>query len=139
MGKPEAERYHDQFIGEFGFTKFFIGIKSQTVIGSIYSSVKTTMTREVKSSGLLAVTMDESREAQIHQEITSIEGLTEQLHEKARNMDGGLKQKSIDLESARRLHKDLEQKKTFRVKQTAKIEVQRKAMRQLMGQTDIEK
>lgn len=43
--RPQAEKFNDKFVEQFGLTKFYLGTKCQTVSGSRYSSAKTTMTR----------------------------------------------------------------------------------------------
>ena len=66
--KAEVERFNDQLIHEEGLTKFFVGEKYQTVSGSMYSSAKTTMTKEVVGNSTMAVFMDTVTEAQLKQE-----------------------------------------------------------------------
>ena len=66
--KAEVERFNDQLIHEEGLTKFFVGEKYQTVSGSMYSSAKTTMTKEVVGNSTMAVFMDTVSEAQLKQE-----------------------------------------------------------------------
>jgi len=137
--KAEAERFNDKLIHEVGLTKFFVGEKHQAVSGSMYSSVKTTMTKEVVGNGTMAVTMDTAKEAQLKQEIVEKERELEQLEMRVREMDDGLKKAHLEVESARKFHKDLEHKKNFRVSQGAKIEVQRKTLRKEMAGSSMEK
>lgn len=131
--KAEAEKYNDRLIQELGLTKFFVGVKLQTVSGSIYSSAKTTMTKEVMGNSALAVTKDTARESQIKLEIEEREKDLRQIDSRGRDMEENLKERNIELEEARKLHKRLEQKKNFRQTQSAKIETQKKTLRQLMA------
>merc|ERR1712142_1073437 len=131
--KAEAEKHNDRLICELGLTKFFVGVKLQTVSGSMYSSAKTTMTKEVMGNSALAVTKDIARESQIKQEIEERERDLKQIDSRGRNMEEILKERNIELEGARKLHKQLEHKKNFRQTQLAKIETQKKTLRQLMA------
>jgi len=129
----DAEKYTDRLINELRLTKFFVGVKSQAVSGSMYSTVKTTMTKEVVGNTALAVTMDTVRERQIKQEIAKRSVELEQIDSRGRQMEENLRNKNMLLETARKLHKQLEQKKNFRQTQAAKIETQRKSLRQVMA------
>eukprot|EP00092_Neocalanus_flemingeri_P024188 GFUD01026235.1.p1 GENE.GFUD01026235.1~~GFUD01026235.1.p1 ORF type:complete len:1076 (+),score=430.02 GFUD01026235.1:59-3286(+) len=137
--KAEAEKFNDKLINEFGLTKFFIGVKLQTVSGSMYSSAKTTMTKEVVGNNTLQVSKDSTRERQVKEEIAEKEREQEQLSIRARSVDDKLRTLNVELESARKLHKDLEQKKNFRARHSAKIEAQRKLLRQQMAESSMER
>jgi len=137
--KASAEKFNDRLITEFGLTKFFVGVKLQTVSGSMYSTAKTTMTKEVVGNNTLQVSKDSSREKQIKEEITRKEREQEQLDIRARGLEDRLKTLNVELEGARKLHKKLEQKKNFRATQSAKIETQRKLLRQQMAGSSMEK
>jgi len=136
--KAEAEKYNDRLINELGLTKFFVGVKCQAVSGSMYSAAKTTMTKEVLGNSALAITKDTAREAQINQDIKQKNVEYAQVDSRRRDMEETLKGRNMELETARKAHKQMEQKKHFRQTQSAKIETQRKALRQLMAAATME-
>merc|ERR1719308_616360 len=99
----------------------------------MYSAAKTTMTKEVLGNSALAITKDTAREAQINQDIKQKNVEYAQVDSRRRDMEETLKGRNMELEAARKAHKQMEQKKHFRQTQSAKIETQRKALRQLMA------
>ena len=77
--QPQAERHNDQFVNQFGLTKFFLGSKMQTVSGSRYSSTKTTMTRAVHPSNILSASLDQERVAMVEHQLSSKQAEEDQL------------------------------------------------------------
>ena len=69
--QPQAERYNDQLVDQFGLTKFFLGSKMQTVSGSRYSSAKTVMTRAVQPSNILSASLDQERVALVEGQLAA--------------------------------------------------------------------
>ena len=77
--QPQAERYNDQFVNQFGLTKFFLGSKMQTVSGSRYSSAKTVMTRAVHPSNILSASLDQERVALVEHQLAAKQAEEDQL------------------------------------------------------------
>ena len=135
---PEAEQHNDRFINEFGLTKFFLGPKFQTVSGSRYSSAKTTMTRTAQPMNLLSVSLDTERSRRLEEEVAGLDREAQELGARLQQAEANLKQLNLQLEAARKEQKALDQKKHFRAKTLARLEVERKNLRQLMATVSLE-
>jgi len=132
--KEEADKYSDKFINEIGFTKFFIGNKVQSVSGSLYSSVKSTLTREVFSNRMLEITKDEERERGIAHEIQQTEGRLRQIEDQIKTINSQYDSINLELEKARQEHRALDQRRNFKARQAALIENHRRDLRRKMAE-----
>jgi len=132
--KEEAERHSDKIINDIGFTKFFIGNKVQSVSGSLYSSVKSTLTKEVFSNKYLEITKDEERERGLAQDIQRTEGRLRQLEDQIKASNGQYESINLELEKARQEYKALDQRRHFKARRAALIENHRRDLRRKMAE-----
>ena len=131
--KEESEKFEQIISNELGFTKYFVGSKVQTISGSDYSSVKSTMTREVFSNRYLEITKDEDRERHIRTEMSNVEDRLRKIEVDIKAVQGQYESINLELEKARQDQKALEQRKNFKARQGALIEQQRKILRQKLS------
>ena len=136
--RAEAEKHNDQFVNEFQLTKFFLGSKFQTVSGSRYNSAKTTTTRTAQPMNLLSVSLDTDRSRRLEEEVAGLGREEQELGARLQQADANLKQLNMQLEAARKEQKALDQKKYFRAKTLARLDVERKKLRQLMATASLE-
>ena len=132
--KDEADKYYSKLTGEIGFSKLFIGNNINVIMGSQYSSVKSTMTREIASNRFLDIRKDEERERYLNNEIKSIEENLRMIEGNFKEINSQVDHMYQQLEAARKEQKALEQKRNFKQRQFALIEVQKKMLRQKMSE-----
>ena len=132
--QPQAERHNDLFVDSFKMTKFYLGNKCQTVSGSRYSQSKTTMTRSVTPHNVLQVSLDSERAGGLQQELAAREQEEAKLVAMMKSMEEDLKRLHKDLEEARKSNKDLERRKNFKTSAGARIEVEKRNLRQLLAE-----
>ena len=130
--KEEAEKSLKK-LNEFGFNRVFIGNKVHEVQGSMYSSVKSTMSREVHPNKTLEITKDEERENYLSGEISAAENKVRDLEIKLNNEKEQFANINLELEAARKEQKSLEQRRHHKARMGAQIEAQRKILRQKMS------
>ena len=132
----KAERFNDRLVEEFNLTKFFLGTKQQTVSQSQYSAAKSTLTKEVKGKGLLTMRMDKERVVRLEGELKEKEREEEQVRSQHQTTETELAELNKDLEEARKESKALEQKRNFKIKAGARIEVEKRNLRGLLAEAD---
>ena len=133
-----AEKYQETII-KMGFTKFFIGSKIHSISGSLYSSLKSTMTREILPKGLLEISKDCKREKLLKGEIGEFEKKLSELTEKIQSLLIKVQSLSIELEKGRKNQKEFEQKRHSKLRQAAKIKSQRTLLEQKMSDVGVER
>ena len=133
---PKAERFNDRLVDELNLTKFFLGTKQQTVSKSQYSAAKSTLTKEVNSKGLLTVSMDKERVRRLEDELKGLEREEVGMRAQHETTEKELAELNKALEEARRESKALEQKRNFRTKVGARIEVEKRNLRGLLAEAD---
>ena len=129
-----AERFNDQLVEEHHLTKFFLGTKQQTVSKSQYSAAKTTLTKEVAGRGLLTVRMDTDRVKSLEDDLKENEREEEEVRSQHEKVEKDLAELNVALEEARKESKALEQKRNFRTKAGARIEVEKRNLRGLLAE-----
>ena len=129
-----AERFNDQLVEEHHLTKFFLGTKQQTVSKSQYSAAKTTLTKEVAGRGLLTVRMDTDRVKSLEDDLKENEKEEEEVRSQHEKVEKDLAELNVALEEARKESKALEQKRNFRTKAGARIEVEKRNLRGLLAE-----
>ena len=129
-----AERFNDHLVEEHHLTKFFLGTKQQTVSKSQYSAAKTTLTKEVAGRGLLTVRMDTDRVKSLEDDLKENEREEEEVRSQHEKVEKDLAELNVALEEARKESKALEQKRNFRTKAGARIEVEKRNLRGLLAE-----
>ena len=132
--KEEADKHFDKFVNEFNLTTFYIGNKKQVIQGSLYSSVKSTVTREIHSNRTLEIIKNEERERHILNEINKTEESLRNIENEIKSAEAKLQEVNIDLENARQKHKSLENRRNYKAKQVAMIEQRSRTLRQKMSE-----
>ena len=131
-----AEKFNDQLVEEHHLTKFFLGTKQQTVSKSQYSAAKTTLTKEVAGRGLLTVRMDTGRVKKLEDDLKENEKEEEEVRSQHEKVEEDLAELNVALEEARKESKALEQKRNFRTKAGARIEVEKRNLRGLLAEAN---
>ena len=132
----KAERFHDRLVEEFNLAKFFLGTKQQTVSKSQYSAAKSTLTRAVNGKGLLTMSVDKERVRRLEDELKEKEKEEEEVRSRQETTETELAELNKGLEEARKENKALEQKRNFRTKAGARIEVEKRNLRGLLAEAD---
>lgn len=135
--QPQAEKYNDQFVNQFGLTKFFLGSKMQTVSGSQYSAAKTTMTRAVQPSNILSASLDQERVASTENQLAAKKDEETQLVAQLQQVEDELRNLNGRLEACKKEDKELKQRKNFKQTINGKIEVEKRNLRVMLSEADL--
>jgi len=130
--KPQSEKFNDKII-QLGFTRFYFGKKSQAISGSKYSSHKTTMTTEIRPQNSLQVSLDTERSNTLELQLREFQERHQQLEEKVLQQDQQYQEKRQTLETVLQKAKELEQRKNFKQRQMAKIDMEKTKLRKAMS------
>ena len=133
-----AEQHLDILTSEHGLTKLMVGERSHAVSVSQYSGARTTTTQTLLARGLLGVVKDVAEEEHVWGVVREKQELLTELAGRIAVVEKTLKGLNMEVENARKAHKELEQKKNFVARQAARVEAQRVNLRRLVGEAGVQ-